>query len=302
MCKKILLLILIILASSYFSTVKAETITKTLTLTKEEVNNADIDALLLTLSLGGARVNLVQDSDNDTIIVEAIVSFDSDNPEPTLETSSTGGRFMAEFVSGIATELGEIDRRSRLLDIIETWEITVGNYDIDTELAINMGGVKGDIDLGGMPITTGIFNLGGIDLDVNFSSPTTRILEEMVINAGGVDFLMSNIGNTDFIEFNVFGGGNNMKLDFAGMYNSEQHDINITSAGSRCNITVPLDAGEKVKALAVGALVSVEGEGWKRESGSFFIKNYKTTDYEENDVKLDFDITGAGSIVSVNRE
>ena len=60
------------------------------------------------------------------------------------------------------------------------------------------GGVEGDIDLGGVPLTMLGITVGGADLDVDFSTPLTKKLESLNIDGGGITISVSNIGNTNF--------------------------------------------------------------------------------------------------------
>ena len=295
--KKILLFVITIICLLN-PVARGEETTSTFVLTKDDVNNVNAEDLTLLFKIGGARVNISQVNDNDTI-VKAVVTFDSDDAGPTFRTSESGSTFTAEFVSG-----NGVDRFDRFgfSDSIERWEITIGNYDTDTDLTINAGGATGNIDFGGMPIKDCMLNLGGASLDIDFSSPTTRQIDNFVINGGGINISISNIGNTDFKRLNLLGGGNNVKLDFRGSYESERHDVAVTSAGGLMNIVVPSNAGEKLNVFSIATLVTAEGQGWERTFNSFISKNFITDDYSEQETKIDMNITGVGSIISVNRE
>ena len=280
------------------SVVSGEETTSTFMLTKDDVNSANADVLKLIFKIGGARVNITQVNDND-IIVKAVVTFDSDNTGPSFRTSESGSTFTTEFVSG-----NDLDRFDSFdfSDSIEKWEITIGNYDTNTNLTMNAGGATGNIDFGGMPIKDCILNLGGASLGIDFSSPTAKQIDDFVINGGGVNISISNIGNTDFKRFNLLGGGNSVDLDFSGSYESERHNVTVTSAGGLMKIVVPSDSGEKLNIFSIATLVTVNGVGWERSFNSFISKNFITDDYNEQETKIDMNITGVGSIISVDRE
>lgn len=293
--KKLFYLFSFLAILSFGSIVTAEQITTTLTLTMDDINTVNADELKLVFGIGGARVDINQDSD-DGFIVKAVVTHDSDDPQPTLQTQSSGDKLIATFVTGF--DFDEFNTP----DSIQSWNISIGSYDVDTELEIDGGGINGDVDLGGMPLTECNLNLGGATMDLEFSSPTSRRVKDFEINGGGINLSVHNIGNTDFEKFNMAGGGNIVELDFNGEYNSEQHDATIVNAGSTLQLDLPSDAGEKLNILTIATPVSVDGEGWNKKSRSVIRKNYVTTDYESQDVKLDFDITAVGSVVSVDRE
>ena len=111
-----------------------------------------------------------------------------------------------------------------------------------------------------------------------------------------------NIGNTDFEECNIAGGGNIFELDFAGAYQSEKHGVAIVGSGGTLKISVPLDSGEKLNVTSIATPVNVSGDGWEKSGSMFVKKKYVTSNYNTQNVKIDFDMTVVGSIVSVDRE
>ena len=268
--------------------------TKTLTITKDDLGSAD--EFDLSFAIGGAKVTIIH-SDNADVIVQAFITYDSSGPEPDLDTSISGETLNAVFKSGYETDFNY----NQFPDIQE-WEITIGTYDIDTDVSIYGGGVSGDIDLGGLPLRNCILTLGGVRVNVDFSTPTTRQVEKLYVIGGGMVLSMANIGNTDFEEFNMTGGGFVADLDFEGDYESEQHNVSIMGGGNQLVIAVPSDAGGKVEILAVGTLAFVRGTGWRTTLNLFFLQNHITSDYESQSTKINMGIIVAGSIVAVNRD
>jgi len=266
--------------------------TKTLEITKNDLGGPG--EFLLSFTLGGARVTVTPSAD-ENIIVRAVVTYDSSIAEPSLSTSAQADTYSAEFSSGFT-----VDRDYDGYPLQE-WDITVGAFDVDTDLTIAGGGVGGDIELGGLPLRSCSLTMGGVDTDIYFSTPTTRQVEELFILGGGMNIGVYEIGNTDFQDFRMIGGGFIASLDFEGAYESAQHDVRIIGAGNRLRITVPSDAGEKLDVLAVGALVDVTGSGWERDRYLFFFQDFVTSDYSSQPVKLDFDMTVAGSLLTVDR-
>lgn len=273
----------------------AEQVVETLTLTAADLSSANTEELKLKFQLGGSAVSISQGNSTENI-VQAIVTYDSDDFKPTLRKDNSGGVFFATFSTGF--EVDDID----VPDSIQIWKIIIGQYETDTDLTIDGGGITGSTDLGGMPIKDCLLNLGGAALEVDFSSPTSRQVDKFTINGGGIKLSVFNIGNTDFKEFNMAGGGNLTDLDFNGTYNSERHDANIVGAGSKISITVPTDAGEKISALTIATPMTIDGPGWEETAKSFIKKGFITDDFDMQEVQLDFDITGVGSIITIDRE
>jgi hypothetical protein len=266
--------------------------TKTLIIKKDDLLSADATQFSLYFNIGGAHINITRSDDADTI-VKAVVTYDSGISEPTLTTTSYDGNLTAKFSS-------EYEWEYSWPITIQEWEITIGSYNIDTDVSMACGGVMADIDLGGLPLRKCTLSLGGVDMDIDFSTTTTRQLEKLKIYGGGALLSMSNIGNTDFKKFEINGGGNVVDLDFKGAYVSEQHDVDIITAGGVQTIAVPSDAGEQVQITSVASPVVVQGSGWNKEIRPLF-KHFITNDYDAQNVKIDIDMIAVGSLVTVIR-
>jgi hypothetical protein len=218
---------------------------KTLVLTKDDLINAGAMNLILVFEIGGATVNIVQSTD-ENIICQAVVRYSVDTLEPILIKKTTDGTYTATFESGRIIS-------PQPPDITHEWEITIGKYDTDTDLFFALGGVVADIDLGGMPLTNLAFDLGGVSMSIDFSSPTSRTVENVIGAGGGVYLAMMNIGNTNFQKFGLTGGGCAFDLDFHGAYQTGIHYVGIVLSAFDFNATVPAGAGEQVKVYSMVA-------------------------------------------------
>jgi len=280
-----------------------EALTKTLEVTKSDLSGKT--GFLLNFELGGASVNVIRTTDNNTVI-KAVVTYYESGPEPSLGTKLTGTdntSFQADFTSGFSFD-GEFPWGFKgITQKMQTWEITIGaTLEIETELSI-MGGaiIAESIDLGGLPLTYIGLMLGGASLDIDFSTPTTRQVEDISIECGGTLLELSNIGNTDFVDFSLMGGGNISVLDFRGTYGTERHDTNIIAAGSMTTIKVPEEAGVNAGILSIAAPVFTSGD-WERNVIFPFLSNiYKTEDYADQDTQLFFDITTVAAVMVLER-
>lgn len=268
--------------------------TATFTITKDDLGSAD--EFDLSFNIGGAQVTILH-TDDELVIVQAVVTYDSSGPDPDMNTASSDGTFKAVFSSGYETYFNY-----NQFPGIQEWNISIGAFDVDTDLTIAGGGVEGAIDLGGLPLVSCNLAMGGVGVDIDFSTPTTRQVEKIDVTGGGITLVMNNIGNTDFVNFAMVGGGFIADLDFQGEYNGEQHNVSILGAGNKIKITVPSNTGEKVDIIAVGALATVSGSGWETIRKLFFFQNYITGDYESQGVTIDLDLKVAGSLVTIDRD
>jgi len=271
-----------------------ELIEKTLVVTKEDLTNAGATSFRLLFEIGGATVNLVKGTD-ENIVVQAVVTYSEGSLEPNLSLiNNSNGQYTANFMSGYLIW-------PQHFPITHEWNITVGNYAIDTDLNFAMGGVIADVDLGGMPLRNLAMELGGAGMSVDFSIPTTRIVENILVGSGGVYLAMLNIGNANFEKFALSGGGCAFDLDFHGTYSAGNHDIVMMLAGDSLLAELPLNTGEQVKAYTMMAPLVIRGEGWDKVIYRPVYKEYITEDYDTQAATLDLSISATASSLIIDR-
>ena len=271
-----------------------EAMVKTLVITKADLANAGSTNFRLLFEIGGATVNLAKSTD-ENIVVQAVVTYSESSLEPSLSlTTNSDGQYTANFMSGIITG-------PQHFPITHEWNITVGNYTTDTDLNFALGGVIADLDLGGMPLRNLALEMGGVGMSVDFSIPTTRSVENIVVGTGGAYLAMLNIGNTNFGKLSLSGGGSAFDLDFHGAYSAGNHDAVMAVAACSLIATLPLNAGEQVKAYTIMAPLVVKGDGWDKVSYRPVYKEYITDDYHTQGVTLDFAISATTTSVILDR-
>ena len=270
--------------------------TEAFTISSADIEQSGATLFNLSLAIGGAQVDIVQ-SDNSDIILKAEITYNGFGPVPKLQTAAEGGIFSATLSSG--------DESSYIMphtSFLQTWRVEIGSYSVDTDLLVAGGGVACDMDLGGMPLRNINLAMGGVSATIDFKAPTTRRVESFMVEGGGMNLNMNQLGNTDFQSFMLTGGGVLANLDFSGAYGSPKHDVKVIGAGSRISISVPAATGQALDALSVGGLTIIMGQGWERHINFFFYKNYKSDNYDTADAILDLQLLSAGSFVTVTRD
>ncbi len=269
---------------------------KTMTVTRDMLTDTT-DRLSLYFTLAGAKITVGPPTDNQSVLIQATVTYDSSETEPSLTVDNgTGTEFTAMFLSGIDIEDYED------VAAIEQWHISFGSSDIATRLFISGGGIEGNLQLGGLPLEELSLSAGGADLDFDFPAPTTRAVQSISVEGGGITLSMLHLGNTDFSQFQLIGGGYVAELDFSGTYSAGTHAVEMIGAGNIMNIRVPPDAGEKIELLSVACPVFIRGAVWTTQNRNFFLREYITADYDQQDAHIDFDITAVGSLLRISRQ
>lgn len=276
------------------STSSADALQKTLLLTSNELGTAAASILSLNFKIGAAQVHISR-SDDDQILVRAVVTYDDNQPEPALSTINDNGTYTATFGSGY-------DVQFTALPQVQEWDIVIGSYAIDTDLTMLCGGVSGEFELGGLPLRSTSLLVGAADFKINFTTPTTRPIEIFMVAGTGIKLSMGGLGNTDFEVFGILGSGNTVALDFSGAFGKGSHAVTIIEAGDNTNITVPATAGELVKTFSMAGTMALEGDDWITKYLFPFRRLYTSSDYDVQQVKIDFDVTAVTSKVTIKRE
>ena len=270
---------------------------KTLTLTKADLESSGASSLVLLFNIDAAKVTMLPSADTE-VIVKAVVEYSDPRLEPTLEQGSLGGVYTANFESG-SIEWPPYPKPPLL---VHTWTITLGSYDTDTNLAIDLDAVFSNIDLGSLPLTGLSLNVDATSASIDFSTPTTREASAVSVACDASYLSMTNIGNTDFSLFHLETDASITVLDFQGAYSAGEHKITATADAAALYAFLPMDTGEHVRVLSDLAVVMITGEGWEKVVRTPHYKEYITEDYESQAVQLNLEIEADVSSIFLNRE
>ena len=296
MRKAVLICTMVLSVFSFPLATTALSATQTLEITKNNILGKT--GFSLSFALSGARMVIRRINDDD-IIVRAAITYNTGRwelTEPKLFTESSGSTLIAEFRSGM-----------RVLPYtntnLEEWDISIGNYDVATALSIMCSNTSADLNLGGLPLSRCNLKLMKGTFELDFDAPTTRPVEQFTINGRAMNLAVSNIGNTDFGFFSLTGSGGTADLNFDGLYETEEHNVQIATAGMIENIMLPSDAGEQVVLLPFSLpVVVVPRDGWTRDYWFPFLQRYTTNDYSTQNIKINLGLTLIGSFGTVVRE
>ena len=269
----------------------------TLVLTKADLENAGASSLVLLFNIDAAKVTMLPSADTE-VIVKAVVEYSDPRLEPTLEQGSLGGVYTANFESG-SIEWPPYPKPPLL---VHTWTITLGSYDTDTNLAIDLDAVFSNIDLGSLPLTGLSLNVDATSASIDFSTPTTREASAVSVDSDASYLSMTNIGNTDFSRFLLELDASITVLDFQGTYSMGEHEITATADAAALYAFLPMEDGEHVRVLSDLAAVMITGEGWEKVVRTPQYKEYITEDYESQAVHLNLGIDADASAISLNRD
>jgi len=167
-----------------------------------------------------------------------------------------------------------------------------------SDITLDMGACKADIELGGIPLRELNIDIGAAKGILNFSSANPEKLKELAVDAGAAKFSIEKLGNANFEIFNFDGGVGSFELDFSGEWKSKSiaHiEIGLGSA----TIYIPEELPLRVDAES-SFLSSVDFKNFESDVNEDDL--YESPGFRDSDYGLTLEIeVGLGSIDIVRR-
>jgi hypothetical protein len=124
----------------------------------------------------------------------------------------------------------ESDRRRQGWDMDESeneWTLQLSKK-YQTSIEMEIGACEGRMELGGIPLTGLIMDIGAADLEIEFSEPNPARLEELSVDCGASSLEIGGLANANVgsMEFDV--GAGSCQIDLRGDLKGEtQIDISV---------------------------------------------------------------------------
>jgi len=219
------------------------------------------------------------------------------NQSPDIEYEIVGdeGRLSIdfdEFENNEKEEDQNIKNLSSLNDLYEN-ECRLRLSDkLPISLNLDLGVVKGELDLGGLQLQDISISSGVSQAYVNFEEPNPITLESFNIEAGVGDLELSKLGNANFEYFKFDGGIGNYVLDFTGEI-KQSAEIDIEVGLGKVNIYLPRSAGVRIN-IEESFLTSLSIDDIYKKDDVYYNDNWG-----KSDVSLDIDIESEVGKISI---
>jgi len=227
------------------------TITDAIFVPSLEDSNAVAD---LTLAFGAGELFLSPGTDG--YLIDGQASYNVVDMKPEISITDNNVK--------IETGNLQFDGIPNFNDRVEnTWNFNVGTEPI--ALTIKAGAYSGDIDLGGLSLTSLHVADGASDVEINFSQPNLIEMQSLRYETGASNIFLTNLANANFSTMIFESGAGNYELDFSGLL---QRDTNvfIQTGLSSLKITVPDTTNTEVN--VEGGLTNITSRGAWDQSGN----------------------------------
>jgi len=155
----------------------------------------------------------------------------------------------------------------------------------DLALAVALGAVDGDLELGGLRLTSLDLEAGASRATVRFSQPNAARCREAVLSSGAAELTVLGLGNSRCDRIAFEGGVGRVTLDFSGTWTSSSH-VSVKMALGQVELRLPRQVG--VRLTLDKFLATFEAEGLVRRGNA-----YVSPGYDQAARHLDIDITTA---------
>jgi hypothetical protein len=162
----------------------------------------------------------------------------------------------------------------------------------DLALAVTLGAVDGDLELGGLRLTDLTLEAGASRATVRFSQPNAARCRAATLTAGAAELSVLGLGNSRCDRITFEGGVGRVTLDFGGVWTSSSH-VAVKMALGEVALRLPRAVG--VRITLDKFLASFEPQGMVRRGTS-----YLSPGYDQATRHLDIDVTTAIGGVTVD--
>ena len=212
------------------------------------------------------------------ILYDVRLRYDKDNFDPVIDYED--GRL----------EVGT-DAQGRSVNVKEDdGEMVLQlSRDVPTELVLEFGAVRANLDLGGMTLTDLDIQTGASESTIDFSAPNRGRIRTAEMQVGAADFTAENLGNLNADRLDFSAGVGEVVLDFGGSW---ERDMEVDLSMGLGSLELHIPEGVGVRLQKDSFLTSLEASGLVKDGDVWYSRNW-----DDASRRLTIDIDAAfGSI------
>ncbi len=221
----------------------------------------DTGAVFVRLEYGAGRLDLKPAAKG--MLYSYTMKYDTDHSDPVSRfdpasrTLAIGVRSRRMKVSSGDKDAGSM--RAELSDRVPM------------ELAIELGAVEGDLQLGGLRLTDLAIKSGAADVTVRFDQPNPERLHSVMIEVGAAEVKLLHAVNSGVERMRASVGVGAVDLDFTGTLT---HDVELTATVALGGITLRLSPETGLYVDASTLLSDFDKNGLVKRSDGWYSTNY----------------------------
>jgi hypothetical protein len=208
------------------------------------------------------------------------VSYDGERYEPVSDFDAARGNVTLGLRAAGGGGIRVVSKRQ----LGQTASVTFSPRS-DLALAVALGAVDGDLELGGLRLTSLDLEAGASRATVRFSQPNAARCRDAVLSSGAAELTVLGLGNSRCDRIAFEGGVGRVTLDFSGAWTSSSH-VSVKMALGQVELRLPRQVG--VRLTLDKFLATFDPVGFVRQGSAYF-----SPGYDQAARHLDIDITTA---------
>lgn len=239
---------------------------RTLDVSRQRRDSTPLD---VHVTYGSGRFELR--SASAPLLYQMHLTYDADRSEP-VHTFDTASHTVRMGIRKHAVRLGpgsDEERDSRMLVEIAP--------SVPSSLALDLGAVDADLDLGGMSLTRVRVESGASEARVRFDAPNAVPMSLLDLQVGAASLHAERLANANTRDVRLKAGVGSVDLDFGGEW-TQDIDLSIEVALGRVHVTVPRQVGVRIDLERV--LASFPHEGLIKRGNAYVTPNWDTATHK----------------------
>jgi hypothetical protein len=236
----------------------------------------EADTLDVAIAFGAGELTIDPGAE---ALIEGTAVYNVEDLRPEVKT--TGNRVELSTGNLEIEGIPSFDNRME-----NNWDLKLSDRPMDLRIAA--GAYVGDMELGGLSLTSLRVTDGAADVQVNFDEPNQVVMENFRYETGASSVVLTNLGNANFRSMIFQGGAGNYELDFSGNLQDDA-EVTVQSGLSSLTITVPDDLNVQVRVEGGLSNISTQGS-WGQSGGAY------THDGDGFNLEITIKM-GAGSVI-----
>lgn len=257
---------------------------------KKRIPITNENRLVVNVSYGNGFFRLDKASSGN--VFESEVVYQNSRPEIVYEMVGDEGRLRVSFDGKMSKSF----RGDESLNIHSFKKLYDNEFylsltpQLPMDLTLELGVVKGELDLSGLQISSLDLEIGVSQANVTFDRPNPVSMRRCSIEGGVGKLEVGNLGNANIEDFVFQGGVGSYVLDFGGEYRQNTH-ARIEVGMGKLRLYLPEYIGTRIK-LNKSFLSSCSIDHVYKDGNNYYNDNWQKTP-----VQLDMEIdAGIGKI------
>lgn len=224
----------------------------------------DTGAVAVRVTYAAGRIDL-KPSAGSALLYQMNLKYDADRAEPIAQYDSASRTVRLGIHSHRMTSEGRNDQAGTLRAELSP--------KVPIDLALELGAVQGDLQLGGLRLTDFSLKGGAAELTVRFDQRSPERLGAMTLDVGAAVVKVLRAGNTGVGRVTANVGAGSLDLDLGG---EATRDVEVTALVALGSLTIHVPADVGIFVDATTFLASFDKEGLVKRADGWFTPNFES--------------------------